>query len=306
LIFSRFLSAMHKYHLVKLWKTTAFAFTILTSIVANAEDYEIKRLDAATVSYQGGIVKGSFQALLAHLTPETTTLRVRSQGGDGEEAMLIGNQIIDQNLSLIVDAYCLSACANYVFLAAPKKSLLADSVLGFHGAVSLKNSEDLRAQFELGNLNKDDYTGKEGLKRLQILEWELLKKVGLSLDTLSTINARLHKKMPIDPSAKQKATLIIDGKKYTFTWDDQGLNLMEKRLQKSLKKNSEFTFTIDNPYADAMYFPSHKFLQEIGVKGIFDYPYPENNAALQKMLSEDFSNIKTVGDFLEPEPVLKK
>ena len=106
---------MHKHHLMKLCKTTAFAFTILTSIVANAEDYEIKRLDAATVAYQGGIVKGSFQALLAHLTPETTTLRVSSQGGDGEEAMLIGNQIIDQNLSLVVDGYCLSACANYVF-----------------------------------------------------------------------------------------------------------------------------------------------------------------------------------------------
>jgi hypothetical protein len=55
-----------------------------------------------------------------------------------------------------------------------------------------------------------------------------------------------------------------------------------------------------------MYFPSLKFLQEIGVQGILDYPYPESNVALQKMLSEDFSHIKTVGDFLEPESVLKK
>lgn len=303
---SRFLSAMHKHHLIKLCKTTVFAFTIFTSIVANAEDYEIKRLDAATIFYQGKIVEGSFQALLALLTPETTTLRIRSGGGNAEEAMLIGNQIIDQNLSLILDGYCLSACANYVFLAAPKKTLLTGGVLGFHGAVSSKGSADLRQQFELGKLNKDDYTGKEGLKRLQILEWELLKKVGLTLDAISTINEQLYKKMPIDPKVKRKAMLIIDGKKYTFSWDDREQKLMEKRLRKSLKKNSKWSFTIDNPYADAMYFPSQKFLQKIGVQGILDYPYPENNAALQKLLSEDFSHIKTVGDFLEPESVLKK
>ena len=291
---------------MKLCKTTAFAFTIFTSIVANAEDYEIKRLDAATVSYQGGIVKGSFQALLAHLTPETTTLRIRSLGGDGEEAMLIGNQIIDQNLSLVVDGYCLSACANYVFLAAPKKTLLPGGILGFHGGFSSKDSADLRQQFELGKLNKDDFIGKEGLKRLQILEWELLKKIGLHLDAISTINQQLYKKMPIDPKTKQKATLVIDGKKYTFDWDDKAPKLMEKRLRKSMKKNSKWSFTVDNPYADAMYFPSQKFLQEIGVQGILDYPYPEDNAALQKMLLKDFSHIKTVGDFPETELVLKK
>lgn len=297
---------MHKHHLMKLCKTTVFAFSILSSLFANAKDYEIKRLDAATVSYQGGIVEGSFQALLAQLTPETTTLRIRSGGGNAEEAMLIGNQIIDQNLSLIVDGYCLSACANYVFLAAPKKTLLTGGVLGFHGAVSLKDIADLKEQFKLGKLNKDDYTGKEGLKRLQILEWELLRKVGLNLDTLSTINEQLYKKMPIDPKAKRKVILTIDGKKYTFNWDDRSEKLMAKRLEKSLKKTSKWSVSIKNPYADAMYFPSLKFLQGIGVQGILDYPYPESNAALQKMLSEDFSHIKTVGDFPEPELVLKK
>lgn len=205
-----------------------------------------------------------------------------------------------------MDGYCLSACANYVFLAAPKKTLLTGGVLGFHGAVSLKNSADLREQFELGKLNKNDYTGKEGFQRLQILEWELLKKADLNLDTLSTINTQLYKKMPIDPKAKRTVVLTIDGKKYTFNWDDRGQKLMEKRLRKSLKKNSKISFIIGSLYADAMYFPSQQFLQEIGVKGILDYPYPENNAALQKLLSKDFSNIKAVGDFPEPEPISKK
>jgi hypothetical protein len=100
--------------------------------------------------------------------------------------------------------------------------------------------------------------------------------------------------------------LTIDGKKYTFNWDDRGQKLMEKRLGKSLKKNSEVSFVINNPYADAIYFPSQQFLQEIGVKGILDYPYPKNNAALRKLLSEDFSKIKAVGDFPEPEPASKK
>lgn len=291
---------------MKLCKTIVFAFSILSSLVANAKDYEIKRLDAATIFYQGSIVKGSFQALLAQLTPETTTLRIRSNGGNAEEAMLIGNQIIDQNLNLIVDGYCLSSCANYVFLAAPKKTLLGDSVLGFHGAVSLENSADLKQQFELGNLNKDDYIGKEGVKRLQILEWELLKKIGLNLDTLSTINEQLYKKMPIDPKAKNKAIFILDGKKYPLIWNQNAIKRIEKILRKSLKKNSTWSLTIENPYADAMYFPSQQFLQEIGVKGILDYPYPENNAALRKLLSEDFSNIKAVGDFPESEPLSKK
>ena len=75
---------------------------------------------------------------------------------------------------------------------------------------------------------------------------------------------------------------------------------------RGLDNLSKISFVINNPYANAMYFPSQQFLQEIGVKGILDYPYPENNAALQKTLSVHFSHIKTVGDFLEPESVLKK
>jgi hypothetical protein len=193
-----------------------------------------------------------------------------------------------------------------VFLAAPKKTLLPGGILGFHGGSSSKDSADLRQQFELGKLNKDDFTGKEGLKRLQILEWELLKKIGLTLDAISTINEQLYKKMPIDPKVKQYATLIIDGKKYTFPRSEKGAKSFENRFRKSFKKNSKWSFTIDNPYADAMYFPSQKFLQEIGVQGILDYPYPESNAALQKMLLKDFSHIKTVGDFPETELVLKK
>lgn len=112
---------MHKHHLMKLCKTTVFALSILSSLVANAKDYEIKRLDAATVSYQGGIVEGSFQALLAQLTPETTTIRIRSGGGNAEEAMLIGNQIIDQNLSLSWMAIVYRPVRTMCFWPHPKK-----------------------------------------------------------------------------------------------------------------------------------------------------------------------------------------
>ena len=44
-----------------------------------------------------------------------------------------------------------------------------------------------------------------------------------------------------------------------------------KRLQKSIKKNSKITFSVENSYADAMYFPSKKFLEEIRRSAMIEY-----------------------------------
>lgn len=87
-----------------------------------AVEYAIKRLDAATMSYQGRISEGSFQNLLPHLNAEINTLRIRSEGGDAEEASLIGADIFGRKFNIIIDRYCLSARANYVFLAAHKNT----------------------------------------------------------------------------------------------------------------------------------------------------------------------------------------
>ena len=64
---------------------------------------------------------------------EGTYVVVSSSGGDVLAAIDIGERIADRHLQIIIDGICLSSCANYLFTAGSTKSVMPDSLLGFHG-----------------------------------------------------------------------------------------------------------------------------------------------------------------------------
>lgn len=71
-------------------------------------------------------------AIPAGVTPQVI---VRSMGGDVELGMDMGDAILDRKASVHAYQLCVSSCANYLFLAAPTRHVMPDSVVLFHGGV---------------------------------------------------------------------------------------------------------------------------------------------------------------------------
>ena len=62
------------------------------------------------------------------------TRRVDSDGDVIGEGMKLGHWIFDHNVDVPVDGLRFSSCANYVFTAGRIKTLMAGSIVGWHGS----------------------------------------------------------------------------------------------------------------------------------------------------------------------------
>ena len=62
---------------------------------------------------------------------------INSSGGDVKSAIDIAEYLQQRKVSIIVNHYCLSSCANYVFISGNEKYVLPGSYVGFHGGPSL-------------------------------------------------------------------------------------------------------------------------------------------------------------------------
>lgn len=116
-------------------RTILFLASCLLATGAHAA--EIKRVDAHTIHLEGSITDGDAARLQQAWAPGTTLLRVTSVGGSSEEGMLMGRFIHDKGLDIEVVRGCASSCANYMFPAARRKTILPGAVLGYHGTLYL-------------------------------------------------------------------------------------------------------------------------------------------------------------------------
>jgi len=106
----------------------------LTSIIHY--DPAKKEIDA-----EGDVTDSMFNEL-KRLTDlyQFDTLRINSIGGVTRAGMDIGALIKAKGLTLIVDGDCMSACANFMFPAAPKKIVLPGAVVASHGSATTRMS----------------------------------------------------------------------------------------------------------------------------------------------------------------------
>ncbi len=61
---------------------------------------------------------------------------IRSPGGFFPAAMKIADILLEKDATVIIHDYCLSACANYIFVATGKTHVLKNSVVAWHGGPS--------------------------------------------------------------------------------------------------------------------------------------------------------------------------
>ena len=115
---------------------------ILPSAFANSFYYEGEITDAKNQAFFKEYSKGHIGRL-----------RITSAGGEIGAGMSLGQFVYEKSITVEVDDYCMSSCANYVFTAALRKEIDNTDIIGLHGgALSLKKnvhySEDLKLEIE--------------------------------------------------------------------------------------------------------------------------------------------------------------
>jgi ATP-dependent protease ClpP protease subunit len=82
-----------------------------------------------------------------------TELWIDSPGGSIEIAMQMAVLLEQHKLRLVVDGACLSACASFLFVAAPAKRVLHNSVVGIHGRTFVHRTGQKAEAFSTAELD---------------------------------------------------------------------------------------------------------------------------------------------------------
>ncbi|MBF7074060.1 hypothetical protein ISG33_11685 [Glaciecola sp. MH2013] len=98
----------------------------------------VSRTDNGLIKYYGQIDEARVDEF-KRLYQRGDRLEIRSTGGDLYAGMEMGKFISEQKIPLEVKDYCISSCANYVFLASPRKVLNERALVIFHGGPKQRN-----------------------------------------------------------------------------------------------------------------------------------------------------------------------
>ncbi len=274
--------------------------------------YQIRRIDSGTVSYRGEIGKGSRQHLLRYLDAATTTLVITSEGGSADEGMLMAEELRSRNIRLVVDKYCMSSCANYLFLAALQKTVNPGSLVGFHGGPLGSLPEEKERQFQRGALSSRSMHG-EGLQnhldKLAVRELEFFSRIGVDrglyrdVDKVILATVAGNHRAPV---LQGRLTLATAKGKWDYGVTDKELDRLGRKMAALDRKKIRYSVQgeIERPGTapGTAYFPSRARLEKYGVTGIENYPYPADNAELKKLVRKVFDgDVNIIADFESPE-----
>lgn len=129
------------------------ALTFFATAASAADEATRVFVENGELHYSGYLDDDANQRLFAlydSLAIKPTVLAIESKGGIVDFGLDLGDWVYRKGLDVKVSAYCLSSCANYVFTAAPRKTVSNVAVIGFHGGIS-------SATFNLGGERKAAY-----------------------------------------------------------------------------------------------------------------------------------------------------
>lgn len=283
---------------------SAAAFAL--SLNAGAAAFQIQRIDAGTLRFDGAIDKESADALFKALDERVTTLRVTSPGGDMWHGILIGKYIHDHRITVEVDGECASSCANYLFLGAVRKRLLPGAVLGFHGdligRMSGEKQAELRRLGEPASQTTEDPV--DLLENNQRLELAFRDRVGLGQDFYVYANDRVHEYWKTLGRTHKELTgeIVVkaagETRRFPISELQTAMQFAEELSKKKIEFKMDMTAGVESDYGDIIYFPSRATLERFGIRGIGDYLYPVSDAELRNtMLMKKSPKLHVLGDF---------
>lgn len=240
----------------------------------------------ATLRIDGEINKATFEKVRRFLKRGGRDIVVNSVGGDVQYGQKIAAAFLGRDIGVSVENYCLSSCANYLFLAASRKSLQPGAVLGFHGGANypepIQKSGDAGAALPSSIVN------------LQIEEKKLFEKIGVdyrlishSFELVKSNENRIYVEFNGD---------VANRKIFNLSQTVEAATLIAERIK--IEPNTIWHVQRVNLGASSkVYFPSEQTLRNAGVKGIEQYPYPKNALELAQLATE--VGIELVGDFVD-------
>lgn len=92
-------------------------------------------LDTTSEGLTSTVTRSFIEAMDDIPAPAKPTIVVRSFGGRTDLGLDIGKVILERQATVHVSMFCVSSCANYVFLAAAERHILPGSVVLFHGGL---------------------------------------------------------------------------------------------------------------------------------------------------------------------------
>ena len=129
------------------------------SLSSFARAGEWTRIDTITISFKGEIKVDEYDRFSAVFDSQVRQLIVDSGGGETKAGLKIGRVLRQADIGIRVDHWCLSSCANYLFLGATRREI-ATGIVGFHGNVTacfggLKWHEVEKRMKELGKTARE-------------------------------------------------------------------------------------------------------------------------------------------------------
>lgn len=119
-----------------------------------------KKIDAHTLSFKGEIEPDEYKKFSTLFSPEITELRVDSKGGETGAGIKMGFALLDHPVKIVVEGYCVSSCANYLFLGASERVIGPKGSVGFHGNVTCSFGGENREEY-LQELRESGMTKKQ-------------------------------------------------------------------------------------------------------------------------------------------------
>lgn len=93
----------------------------------------------AIAIYQGRIDESVESFIMEANQRHIEKLFISSHGGDAHFGIMLGSWIHEKQIPVEVSFICVSACANYVFTAAPMKTIGKKALVVWHGSAEQKN-----------------------------------------------------------------------------------------------------------------------------------------------------------------------
>lgn len=206
---------------------------------------------------------------------------IDSEGGDAEAGLRIGEKLVQADVEVVVNRYCFSSCANYVFVPARSKRLNEGAVLGFHGglsAVRAARTEGMPPQVR---------AMIEAMARSHERQEALFRRIGVDSRLLAGAG-KLDGRVAPQPGYRVGCA----GAERSYTSEKAA----RRALAECMRRKQAYVFTMTSGLETVVYFPSQATLERHGVRGIGAYPYPEDRAGLQKAATDLEFRIELVGD----------
>jgi hypothetical protein len=238
------------------------------------------------LTIEGNVNKEFANKIYTYVLSGGKSIIVNSFGGDAFYGQEIGLFLIDKGVSITVDRYCFSACANYLYLSGQSKYLRRGAILGFHGMV---DPDVLSTQISKGGSSRD-----KTLELMIINERKFREKLGIDVGFLS-------KSFDLVKNENNFYEVEIFEKKVV-----RKIFRAEEKLKAAefiadflkTKPNGKWSIRLFNQAAiRSVYFPSEETLIGHGVTGISNYPYPKSQKELDNMAKKIGKDLKARGEF---------